>query len=74
VSTGHERSAAPKRGSSALIELADDIDRVAAQGKGEVLANTVLTPAELDLYYEEVERVAEAQKISDDDATQLHLR
>lgn len=61
-------------GTSALVELADEIDFLVAEGKGEVLDNAVLTAEDLDAYYDEVERVVEAQQVAEDDATQLLLR
>jgi hypothetical protein len=61
-------------GASALVELADEIDAVVAEGEGEVLEGAVLTAEDLEAYYDEVERVVEAQQVAEDDATQLLLR
>ncbi len=70
----HGRSALADAGTSALVELADEIDQVAAEGEGEVIEDAVLTPDDLQAYYDEVERVVEAQQVAEDDATQLLLR
>lgn len=69
-----ESSTLADSGTSALIELADAIDQVVAEGEGEVIEDAVLTPDDLRVYYDEVERVVEAQQVADDDATQLLIR
>lgn len=70
----NESSTLADSGTSALIELADAIDQVVAEGDGEVIEDAVLTPDDLRAYYDEVERVDEAQQVADDDATQLLIR
>jgi hypothetical protein len=68
------RTTVADAGTSALVELAQEIDRVAAEGEGEVIEDAVLTPEDLQAYYDEVERVVEAQQVAEDDASQLLLR
>jgi hypothetical protein len=70
----HGGAAVANASHSALVELAAEIDQVAAEGEGEVIEDAVLTPDDLKAYYDEVERVVEAQQVAEDDATQLLLR
>jgi hypothetical protein len=74
MSNKHGTSTLLDAGTSALVELVEEIDLVAAEGDGEVIEDAVLTQDDLQSYYDDVERVVEAQQIADDDATQLLLR
>ena len=70
----HGTSVLVDEGTSALVELAEEISLLAAEGEPEFIEGAALTADDLKVYYEEIERVVEAQQVAEDDATQLFLR
>ena len=61
-------------GGATLLEAAEGISEVVGDERGQPVDDAVLSGAEMREYYEEVERLAEAQRVVDENSPQLMLR